>query len=99
MVNVPVWEPRWEPPGRTSLRESGLAWTTAREASEVTDCSERGLAACRTGRRFLDADPILDQDPGLIDGERLGPQVDIRPAQTEYFTATQAMKRQAPRDM
>jgi hypothetical protein len=40
-VNVPVREPRREPPGRTSLRESGLAWTTARGTPEVTDCPER----------------------------------------------------------
>jgi len=42
---------------------------------------------------------MLDRDPGLIDGERLGPRVDIRPAQAEYFIAAQAMKRQAPRDV
>jgi hypothetical protein len=29
------------------------------------------------GLRLFDADPVLDQDPGLIDGERPGPQVDI----------------------
>jgi len=42
---------------------------------------------------------MLDWDPGLIDGERLGPRVDIRPAQAEYFIAAQAMKRQAPCDV
>ena len=58
---------------------------------------QRPLAV--TGLRFLDADPMLDRDPGLIDGERLGPRVDIRPAQAEYFIAAQAMKRQAPCDV
>jgi hypothetical protein len=35
------WEPRWEPPGRTTLRKSGLTRTVAQCAAEVTDRSER----------------------------------------------------------
>ena len=38
----------------------------------------------------------FDQDSGLIDGERPGRQINIRPAQTEYLTTAQAVKRQAP---
>lgn len=38
----------------------------------------------------------FDQDSGLIDGERPGPQINIRPAQAEYLTTAQAVKRQAP---
>ena len=57
------------------------------------------MFACRNGTLAPRCDPVLDQDPNLIDGERLGPQVDIRPAQAEYFTAAQAMKRHASCDV
>ena len=40
-MNATAWEPRWEPPGRTTLPESGLTRTAGRNEAEVTDCSER----------------------------------------------------------
>jgi hypothetical protein len=52
---------------------------------------ERPLAVAGLG--LFEADPVLDQDPGLVDGERPGPQVDVGPAQAEHFTAAQAVKR------
>ncbi len=44
--------------------------------------------------RFLDADLVVEQDPSLVDGERLGLQIDVGPGEPEDFTAPQALQAQ-----